>query len=765
MIKKYLFVCFLLAGSAMFTYASYEAEFQSRADSIYDHLTSVTENNLSWAPEHVMAKVIAHFERGEDATADDLLENGNHGDGYHAKQPFHFTYYSSVQILYQYPQSDAVLRTKKDYVQQVWDRNDSYNIWTGEGTENHINMSRTSGYLYALLARDSFPGEFSNPDPAAMVDSMKNWIAYHSKKILEVGSGEWNSSQYGAYNIIPWITLYDFSPDDDIKAMAKAVCDYYASEIALHYSYGLIGGAETRRSGGWNSTTTQTAYLAWLWYGNSPRPNDNFWVNAQSATQAGYAASSSYRPPEIARKLAAKTLTYPAYYQNSKPSYWLDKKSFSKQHFYIDKDFTLGTGYLPFGGWSGADYAYVTWKMVSRPESATAEYATGNGMYYSYKRYDGGKIDPFTQVVQHENVLIELSKVPESSLKDDIETAIDGIFTQWKSDWTTDFDLRFPLDNVKGNPVDDGLSGFRSNRNGTYIRYSGTASATDLDNDIFFVALNGVYLAIRSVAQQSPSAPAMDGSDYYVTDEVGLDTIAGLIMEVKNVANYVSLEAFKNDVINNTSLVVDLDNENIVYTSLDNDVIDVTFNDYGTAPTTIFDWGYGATKENGYVIQSSPPFVQPDWPEGKGYGRLADWSVNGTPVNTSVSEEWSVYEGPNLKVNNGILLLEDNAGSCYQIDYSNDVPVFSNSCDISTMTPELKYENISDARIKIYPNPAKDIVYVTGIENVVNVAVINLQGQVVAQKEVVNGKIDISDINPGYYIFNFQGETVKVLIR
>src|SRR6056297_1494939 len=108
--------------------AAYEDDYQARADSLYERVASMSESDFSWAPEHVMAKIIAHYELGETATADDLIEFGSGGTTYPEKEPFHFTYYSSVRVLYLYPNATGVRNSKQTYVQSVWDRQDSYNI-------------------------------------------------------------------------------------------------------------------------------------------------------------------------------------------------------------------------------------------------------------------------------------------------------------------------------------------------------------------------------------------------------------------------------------------------------------------------------------------------------------------------------------------------------------------------------------------------------------------------------------------------------------
>jgi hypothetical protein len=60
-----------------------------------------------------------------------------------------------------------------------------------------------------------------------------------------------------------------------------------------------------------------------------------------------HAATSTYRPPSQAVKLARKGFATPEWYQNSKPSYLFEIQSFVNQFYYIGKNFTLGTAVSP----------------------------------------------------------------------------------------------------------------------------------------------------------------------------------------------------------------------------------------------------------------------------------------------------------------------------------------------------------------------------------------------------------------------------------
>lgn len=56
-------------------------------------------------------------------------------------------------------------------------------------------------------------------------------------------------------------------------------------------------------------------------------------------------------------------------------------------------------------------------------------------------------------------------------------------------------------------------------------------------------------------------------------------------------------------------------------------------------------------------------------------------------------------------------------------------------------------------KTEIYPNPVKDILHIfSNSDEFLNIDIFNLSGMLIRKFENVNGKIDVSDLSPGYYI-------------
>ena len=595
---------------------------------------------------------------------------------------FHFNLLGLPRILYTFGNADSIKKYEIDFLQRVFERSDAFNAWTCEGTENHVGMSRTAGYLYAQIALDKYPGVF--PDAPLRLQQMKEWIAYTSKRILHAGTGEWNSSIYGAYNIIGWINVYDFASDPDVQAMAHAVLDYYATEMALHYSQAFIGGSDMRGKGNTGSFKGSAAFIGWLWFGGSPiTDNDSLTIifdnGGSEMLQAVHAALSNYRVPSIAMQIASKQLFCPAMYYNSKPSYWLDEASVVKQTFFADKHFTLGTAYTPFGGWGGIDVQIVSWKLAANTDGKSIQYVSGMGVESPEKKgmTDGSHRMPYDQLVHHQNVIIQMTKVP--SYAGEQKKVIEHIYTQWKEQWQKDFSIRFPNDKEKKNPIHFLDIDVSVNRSSLFFHHIDTLICL-LHKNILYVELDKVYLAIRSIRGDIPSIPNKTdkGNIYYTTVFADKDKLCGFIIEVADKEIAISLHDFAKKYSKKTLLKnKDIDNNfSIEYTSIQGDRIQVKYDDSGSWYEPVFDWGYGP--HEAMVIQKSPPFMQPEWPQGKGQGRVAQWQVNGKKINTH--EKWPVFSGPGIYVGDGILLLKDNSANCYSIDYTNHIPSFSTQC-------------------------------------------------------------------------------------
>lgn len=774
MINKALRVIPFILFLSMSVQAQNEEAFEQRVGDLIDHVADVYaanspgwDNNNSSVPDpekYAWPSVLARFDKYgiDDAMGNIRIET------FRNNSPFHFPFVGMARIMSLYPEAPKMMEHKKRYLEQVWQRDDSFNAWTGEGTENHVNMNRTSGYLYAQHVLEAGYQDELFQDAGEKLQSMKEWIMYWSKQIYKSGTAEWNSSTYGVHNIVGWLNLYDFAADEEVKKAARAVLDYYASELALHYTQGITGGAEMRGGSAYRSVRTDTDYLSWLWFGDSPR---QVTFEGNQPIYSMYAATSTYRPPAAAIELARKEVTSPAMYYGSKPSYLFDHTSYVKQTFYIDPNYTLGAAYLPYGGWSGGDWQIVSWKLVGRVEADEsnvenhADFVSGGGMYFQDR---GLHRKPFDQLVHHENVLVQLSKVPTDA--SDIKAVIEPMFEDWHAKWKADFTERFPTESWKVNQPHVNFQSQDVTQNSSFIsiRRKDRNVEFEMENELLFVKLEKVYLAIRSIHQPQPTEPQVQGDFYKVEDTAAPGVLSGFVMEVGSVADFSSFDDFKSEITEKTSLDRSraATENTITYQNLQEDILEITYSGEGSFTEPIFDWGFGV--ENPQVKLTSPPFMQPEWPSGAGHGKLARWKVNGEEV--TVSEDWPVFEGPNLLLQDSKLVMRaPGERTEYTVDYSGEVPAFSEKELVTGFNREQPEKEPS---IFSYPNPSGTqikIVFHLPVSTYVTLTVFDNQGKVVKQliredlRETGRHKIVLptGTLTPGQYLCHLTS-SVKV---
>jgi len=694
---------------------TYEQDFQQRATILTNQVADKygnlrppgfknDRNNVPDPEKYNWPQVIARLKKygNNDDTANARINR------FKNNSPFHFTLVGMARIMSLFPQSPQMMAAKNTYIANIFSRSDKYNAFTDEGTENHNNMARTSGYLACqnALGNASFPAAANK-----MADS-KSWIMQFSKNLLFCGSSEWNSSQYGAYNLIGWLNLFDFATDPEVKAAARAVLDYYALEIGLHYSQGWTGGSEMRSSGvpafgtgnsANNFGTSSQDYLGWLWFGDLSRNvGTNYW-QGNEYIQSIHAATSGYRPPYFAIQLARKQTAKPSLFKASKGEYFGKVPSFLHQNFYLDEGYNLGTAYVPYGGWGGGCFAIHSWKLVGKvnPISGDSVKApqmiTGAGRYYNQSRGRGRQ--PYDQFVQNKNVLIQMTKTPANAAQ--IDSDIQQIFATWFAKWDTAFAQRFSAGGAP-NPVGK-IGGAITNKNESYISYPTAANVVRTTNTVF-IELENAFIAIRSLSKTIPATPVDDGNATrkMIVDDAALGDMCGFVLEAGNktpnfsFANFQSAITSKNG-LNKSQLASGM----VTYISLQNETIEATYSINGNQKEPIFDWGYGPTTQQ--IFQTTPPYIQPNtWPVTNG-GKVATWKVNGDPVLLDLN--WPVYEGEGISLKNRILnYTGDSAGisTFYKVDYTGNIPVFTSGL----VTDSKPLQTSLELKAEIFPNPA-----------------------------------------------------------
>ncbi len=652
----------LMLGLFIYHLSSH-AGYQERVKILMDKLADEYQPpsmNIGDPEKYYWPKTIARFEK---YGVNDALAN-SYIDTFRVNSPFHFTLVGMARIMSAYPEAPSMQQYKMDYLTKVFERTDSNNPWTGEGTENHIAMSRTSGYLFAQHALE-YPDEF--PQARLRLQQMELWITLWAKRLFETGNGEWNSDIYEVYNLIGWLNLYDFADNEEIKNIARAVLDFYATELALHYSWGLTGGTAMRGSGAGFSRYNASNYLGWLWFGTTP--GFPFGFRGNQYIQMAHPLTSDYVPPQEIINLGKKIMELPTYYKTSRPSYLTGKPSFVKQFFYVTNDYSLGSCVSPYGGWTGSTWQMVNWRMVIRSNKEGMPYAIGgNGRFYD--EWSGKTTNPFTQVVQHKNVLIQITKTPENveSIVQTMQTKVD----QWSEKWKKDFQTRFPHDHYKKNKGVVNFGGRMIKENISYLTFPKDAAIKKKDS-LYLIELGNVRLSvipIQSVMDVNEIKTKYE-SRLILMDKAPLGQACGFIVEVVNKNELTHQQ--KNDLSEMKGLVeVDHQEGKVIYRSLADDEITAEYVENGWFQEATVDWGYGV--ETPKIMMTYPDFRQPNWPSGNGYGRVPYLEVNKDQI--EFDNYWPLYDGDVVEMKNKILEIKIQDHK-YEVRFNTDKPVFS----------------------------------------------------------------------------------------
>ncbi len=495
------------------------------------------------------------------------------------KGQFHFTMIGFCRLAFLFPNAPVVKNTISLELDNIYNRNDSYNAWTGEGTENHLNMSRTSGYLFAQLMKSLKIKEDYICD--SLLELQKKWIVDYSNKVLTLGTAEWNSSTYTGYNLIGWLNLYDFAKDDEVRYIAKKVLDYYALEIKIHYYNGVISGAEMRGAHESLPFKSCTNYFAWYWYGNLSDTTKYSCCNDKQFIQIIHAITSNYIPPSF----DSITTNYPCEVIGYKPSYLFESKNTIKQYNYITNNFFMGTAQINYRGFASSNSQIIPAKITLNSHNDVST-ITLRGNYFDHG------IDPYTRIYQKKNSLIIYKKLPKNYM------ILDSLFkiklNKWNYTWKQDLNKRFPNEFFKKDIV-------------KYSRYKPLPGT-------------GIDLLSKEKIIKSKS----DNLIIYGNNKLIIKTNATQIKEKRIIKGplknhliysfsnsnedmlYVSIEItelYKND---NKSYVKVLDDNRISY----NDTILIHNKCLGNIEP-IMDWGFNVNKPNSII--ESPPYTQPIW--------------------------------------------------------------------------------------------------------------------------------------------------------
>jgi hypothetical protein len=259
----------------------------------------------------------------------------------------------------------------------------------GRNTDNLRAMRETSVYLMAEETGNEKTRQIYKQKIQRYV-----WALYH------IGMGEWDSEVYHGHTFAPYLNLYDFAKDPEVKQLAKAALDWLSSAAAIKYYRGGWGGPVKRDYGKGNAPlNSSSARTFWLYFGDTPLSNNN------PEEDTLFFITSTYRPPLAVINLAQKNFHKPVEVLSSKPLYENWKPGNDQQPGYWETQFFGHTYQMGSLAGTFPDGDVAPFKLMT--------YNTDRGVDYFVVNTGGNIISPGKkpgdEIGQYQNLFIWLT--------------------------------------------------------------------------------------------------------------------------------------------------------------------------------------------------------------------------------------------------------------------------------------------------------------------------------------------------------------------
>ncbi len=201
---------------------------------------------------------------------------------------------------------------------QIFDEVTTYDGWLTGGTENHIAMRRTAGYLFG----ESFPDATFHPGLSGreLADVCLEYFRAYGRSLIHTSMVEFLSPIYHAVNTAPWVNIAEFAEDERARLYANSILDTMLADLALNSHQGIIIPPAARAKGlmtdsyQLSTVRSNTQWTAWLYWGaghcdptvEAVTVNDS-WNQSPLVLHA----ASTYLPNPVIRRIAMKQVPLP----------------------------------------------------------------------------------------------------------------------------------------------------------------------------------------------------------------------------------------------------------------------------------------------------------------------------------------------------------------------------------------------------------------------------------------------------------------------
>lgn len=259
------------------------------------------------------------------------------------------------------------------------------------GTENHKTMWRTSALLYAQLFPDTVHiSGYTTKETAELVKPM---LVDYMKRILQTGNGEYDSQVYYPHSIPGFLNLYDFSPDEETRMLAKFMLDYYYATYGLKVIDGTIAGPQKR---GYlaKQEASEMETMLWAFFNNTSR-------NMDEAHTIIHQTTTTYRPNKIICDIVNKNIPLPFESKMSRPFYHMDYAHAFAETDYCSNTYAMGNVQMTI---VDNPNQQMVWSLVAEGTNGPLCFSGGHPMRESTSGHS-----PYTQTLQSKGTLMLLT--------------------------------------------------------------------------------------------------------------------------------------------------------------------------------------------------------------------------------------------------------------------------------------------------------------------------------------------------------------------
>jgi hypothetical protein len=391
----------------------------------------------------------------------------------------------------------------------------------------------------------------------------KSKIKRYVSALYNIGMGEWDSEVYHGHTFAPYLNLYDFAQDTEVKQWAKMTLDWLSMAASVKYYRGGWGGPVKRDYGGSNGVMrSDSARTFWLYFGDTPVANN------RPELDSLYLITSGYRPPLAVMELARKNFNKPVEILASKPLYEHWKPGNNQSPGYWETQF-IGASYQ-MGSLAGTfpDGDVAPFKLMAFNQQKGVDFFVANTGQNGVKP---GK-NPGDEIGQYRNLLI----------------------------WLRPADQAF------------------------FWQLPKTAKV-EKDDNIWFIQLEKTWLALRLINLSSPEIIEIPNSPYpddntYQALPTG-NNYAGFALEVGEAATQGSYENFKSIFKQKSQVnLTQINQGSVLFKGSQGQSLQLTYNQINLLPMLArngqkHDWSKNFALYNSLSRDNSP--VSLSWKKGK----------------------------------------------------------------------------------------------------------------------------------------------------